>query len=61
MAKTLVREHPALVAGESREDLERVYAEDENHKRYPIKVKGTDEVIRETLVAYPNEHEFEIV
>lgn len=58
---TLVREHPALVAGETRDDLERVYAEDENHKRYPIKEKGAEEVVSETLIAYPNEAEFEIV
>ena len=65
MAKRLVREHPAMLVGEERDDLERVYAEDtKTHKRYLIKEVGDEEnktLCGETLIAYPNSIEFEIV
>ena len=65
MAKKIVREHPAMLVGEAREDLERVYAEDtKTHKRCLIKEVGDEEgttVCGETLIAYPNNIEFEIV
>ena len=59
--KRIIREHPALFLGELREDLERVYAEDEKGNRLNIRVVGTEDVISETLIEYPNEVEFEIV
>lgn len=58
--KRIIREHPALFLGEERDDLERVYAVDGRNRRVNIKVKDTDEVISETLIAYPNDIEFEI-
>ena len=65
MAKKIVRENPALLVGEERADLERVYAEDtKTHKRCLIKVAGDEKgetICSETLIAYPNEIEFEIV
>ena len=61
MAKRLIRENPAMFLGVERHDLERIYAVDENGNRLNIKVKGTDDIISETLIEYPNEEEFEIV
>lgn len=65
----LIREHPALFLGEEREDLERVWAEDEQGNRYNIKVISIDEktqerkesIVREILTEYPHNLEFEIV
>lgn len=65
MAKKLVREHPAMLVGVERDDLERVYAEDtKTHARYLIKEVGDEEgktICGETLIAYPNDKEFEIL
>ena len=66
---TLVREHPALFLGELHTDLERVYAEDENGKRYDIKVINNEaedvfdreQIVHEILTAYPHNLQFEIV
>ena len=65
MAKKIIREHPAMLVGEERADLERVYAEDtKTHKRCLIKEVGDEKgatICGETLIAYPNDKEFEIV
>lgn len=62
MAKTIIRQHPALFLGELREDLERVWVEDsKTHKHYDFRVVSTGDIVSETLIAYPNEEEFEIV
>ena len=65
MAKKIIRESPAMLVGEERSDLERVYAEDDvTHQRYLIKQKGDEKgetICSETLISYPNDIEFEIV
>ena len=59
----IVREHPALFLGESRDDLERITCIDsKTHERHLFKIVGEDNSTTiETLVPYPNELEFEIV
>lgn len=58
----IVREHPALFLGESRDDLERVTCVDGKGKRHLFKIVGEENSTTiETLVPYPNELEFEIV
>lgn len=61
--------NPPLLLGETREDLERVYAEGNDHKRYPFLhvIKDEEgnrvgtEIIGETLTPYPNDEEYELI
>lgn len=60
--KRIIREHPAILCDVERDDLERIYVTDAGgKKRYPFKVVETGEIVSETLIAYPNEAEFEII
>jgi len=62
MPKRLVRENPAMLLGEARADLERVYAIDDKGIRYNIIEKDNPQATEccETLIPYPNEVEFDI-
>lgn len=63
MSKQIVREHPAMLLGKPRDDLERIYVLNSKGKKNPFKVKSgeQEDIVIETLVTYPNDIEIEII
>ena len=57
---TIVKEQPALLLGEPRADLIRVYAQDVQGNRHNIRIVETGEVVRETLIEATSDVHFEI-